>query len=464
MIRSRGSILVGLLWCLALLSIIVIGVLHTATLDLMVVKNHGDLIQAHYLALAGVEKAKALIYQDAISRRRSRVNYSADLANAPQQFRDVPLGRGRFRVFRPGSPEEGGKPVFGISDEESRLNVNSATAEELGKIEGMTPDVIAAILDWRDTDNAVTPGGAEAEYYTSLQPPSLPRNGPLQTIRELLMVRGVSPELLLGRRSSPAGSFDAGESPDEDAPLSEDQEGGWSRLLTVNSSVQNVNAAGDDRIDLKSADESSLTGVKGITPAIAKAIVAARGQNRIGSLADLLDVVPPRPEDAAPPPGNSGGQPTGAPRRVTPPQNAPPPNQAEGSPSGERLVSENLLMDIADDLTTEAEANLPGRVNINTANLLVLSCLPGLSRELAQAIIAYRQSSGFFPNIAWLLKVPGMNRQIFKQVAPRVTARSETFRILSEGKVGSSGARKRIQVIVQVSSTHIDTLSYREDL
>ncbi len=464
MIRSRGSILVGLLWCLALLSVIVIGVLHTATLDLMVVKNHGDLIQAHYLALAGVEKAKALLYQDAITRRRSRLNHTGDLADAPQQFRDVPLGRGRFRVFRPGSPEEGGKPVFGISDEESRLNVNSASAEELEKLEGMTPDVIAAILDWRDTDNAVSPGGAEADYYTSLQPPSLPRNGPLQTIRELLMVRGVSPTLLLGRRSNPAGSFDASAYPDEDELPGEDQEGGWSRLLTVNSSVQNVNAAGDDRIDLKSADETSLTGVQGITPAIAKAIVAARGQNKIENLADLLDVVPPRPEDATPPPANSGGAPTSVVRQAPPPQTAPPPNQAGGPPSGEKLVNEKLLMDIADDLTTEADADLPGRVNINTANLLVLSCLPGISRELAQAIIAYRQSSGFFPNIACLLKVPGMNRQIFKQVAPRVTARSETFRILSEGKVSSSGARKRIQAIVHVGSTHIDTLSYREDL
>ena len=38
--------------CLALLSVVVIGVLHTARMDLLVVKNYGDKIQAHYLALA----------------------------------------------------------------------------------------------------------------------------------------------------------------------------------------------------------------------------------------------------------------------------------------------------------------------------------------------------------------------------------------------------------------------------
>ena len=68
--RAKASILVALLWCLALLSLAVIGVLHTARLDLLVVKNYGDSIQAHYLALAGVEKAKALLYQEAKSRSR----------------------------------------------------------------------------------------------------------------------------------------------------------------------------------------------------------------------------------------------------------------------------------------------------------------------------------------------------------------------------------------------------------
>ena len=121
-------------------------------------------------------------------------------------------------------------------------------------------------------------------------------------------------------------------------------------------------------------------------------------------------------------------------------------------------------MDIADDLTAGSGQEPPGAINLNTASAEVLACLPGLSQELAHAIVSYRKSAGFFPNIAWLLKVDGMNQQIFKQVAAKVTARSETFRILSEGKVTSSGARKRIQVIVRLGASSIETLSYREDL
>ena len=78
--------------------------------------------------------------------------------------------------------------------------------------------------------------------------------------------------------------------------------------------------------------------------------------------------------------------------------------------------------------------------------------------------MAYRRSSGFLPNATWVLKVPGMSREIFKQLAGRVTARSETFRIISEGRIESSGARQRIQAIVHLGKDEIRTLSYREDL
>src|SRR5579863_7419310 len=147
--RQNASILVGLLWCLALLSVVVIGVLHTARMDLLVVKNYGDRIQAHYLALAGIEKAKALLYRDAQDRSRSRKNHSGNFYDDAQQFREVSFGRGVFSVIRRGRPDEGGGIIFGVSDEESRLNVNAASADELSRLQDMTPDVAAAIVNWR---------------------------------------------------------------------------------------------------------------------------------------------------------------------------------------------------------------------------------------------------------------------------------------------------------------------------
>ena len=94
----------------------------------------------------------------------------------------------------------------------------------------------------------------------------------------------------------------------------------------------------------------------------------------------------------------------------------------------------------------------------------MLGWLPGITPELAGEIISYRNSNGFFPNIAWLLKVPGMSRDLFKQLAGRVTARSETFRIVSEGAIASSGVRQRVEAVVHVSSRDVITLAWREDL
>src|ERR1019366_1858351 len=246
--RLRGSVLIGLLWCLALLSVVVIGVLHTSRMDLLVVKNYGDRIQAHYLAVAGIEKAKALLYQEARERSRSGRHHSGKLYEAPEQFRDVTFGRGQFRVFRHGREDEGGRKVYGISDEESRLNVNVASADELGKLYGMAPDVVAAILSWRTADNTATPGGADLEYYASLQPPSQPRNGPLQTVRELLMVRGISRELLLGSDVHQNGML-ATEGDDRDESSLGNLDMGGAGLLTVDSSVKDITASGGDRVN-----------------------------------------------------------------------------------------------------------------------------------------------------------------------------------------------------------------------
>src|ERR1039457_6026180 len=413
--RQKGSILVGLLWCLALLSVIVIGVLHTARMDLLVQKNYGDRIQAHYLALAGIEKARALLYRDAHDRSRSRKNHTGDLYDDEQQFRNVALGRGVFSVIHRGRSDEGGGIIFGVSDEESRLNVNTATADELAKLQNMTPDVATAIVNWRGGDH--TTMAAEAQYYGELQPPYQPRLGPYQTVRELLMVRGVAPDLLLGRDVHQNGMLAMGEKDFAFPGSLESEDLGWAGILTVDSSVQNLNAAGENRVNIQNADESSLTAVHGITPQIARAIVAYRGQHQFQSIADLLEVPPPQNQNQR----GSGG--------------------ANGSDqSGNRVVSENLFMDIADDVTTDNNPSLAGAINLNTAGLDVLVCLPGVSRELAQAVISQRQSGGFFASTGELLKLPEMTRDLFKQIAPFVAARSETFRILSEGKINSTGA------------------------
>lgn len=428
---GQASVLIGVLWCVVLLAVVVVGTLHTTRLDLTAGKYQTDRIQAHYLALAGVEKAKALLYQDAGERSRSGVHHGPGLFNAPELFRDVPLGRGRFQVLRSGTPEEGGAVIHGVSDEESRLNINVADITQLTNIVGLTADIAAAIVDWRDGDNAASPGGAESEFYASLIPPYRPRNAAFPTVRELLMVRGVTPDQL-GNGAPPRTG-----SPGDDSQESivGDNPAGWFPLLTAHSGVEDVDATGSPRISIQTADVAALTGVRGITQPIAQAIVAHRERQRFESLADLLDV-------RAPTPGNQN-------------RNA--------QPTGPTLIDERLFKDIADHLTVEEQSQLDGAININTAAVEVLMCLPGISRPLAQAIVSHRQSNGAFTSVAGLLDVPGITRDLFKPLAPRVAVRSETFRIVGEGQVGSRGVRQRIEVVVHVGRSTVTTLEYRED-
>lgn len=473
--RNRGSILVGLLWCLALLSLVVIGVLHTSRSDLTVMRLYGDRVQARYLALAGIERTKALLFRDAQERSHSGRNHTGELYDDPSRLKDVAFGRGRYRVMRGGSVDEGGGVVFGVSDEESRLNVNVADLGELGKLVGMTSDVLAALGDWRDSDNNPSPAGAELEYYTSQRPPALPRNGPLPTLRELLMVRGMPRELLLGTDLQASGlpelpESEPGESAEASAASSRSGgpafDAGWMGLLTVASGVDNVSGSGVKRVNVQSADETALTGVKGISQDIAKAIVSSRGQNKIESLADLLEVRAASNQGGGRGGrGNPGGGGGGAPV-IDPATGQPIPQPGGGggqANNGPRVIDENLLIEIADELTTVDGEKLNGVVNVNTASVEVLRCLPGMTRELAQALVTYRRSNGFLPNVAWLLRVPGFNREIFKQLAPRVTVRSETFTILCEGRITSTGVRQRIQQVVHVSLQGVETLAYRED-
>lgn len=466
--RGRsGSVLVGLLWCLALLSVLVVGILHSSQRELQLARFHADRIEARYLALAGIEKAKALLYRDARERSRAARNHSGALFNAPEQFKDITLGRGSYRVFRGGRPEEGGGVVFGVDDEESRLNINVASPDEFIRLEGLTPDIAAAIVDWRDENQQVTPGGAELEYYASLRPPSRPRDGRIQTVRELLMVRGVLPAAFLGGDTHLNGLTDEAGDDDADATRTGKQPAtvarGWASSLTVESGVHNLSASGDDRVNIQTADEAALGRVPGITIEIAKGIVAHRGRNKFQSIADLLDVGPAPPAGAGPGPGQgvSGNLlPAAVPGGVGPAAAAPP---GVPNPGGPKLISASLLIDIADLLTLEATSFEPGLMNVNTAGMEALMCLPGVTRELAQSIIGYRASAGYLQSTAALLRVPGMTQDLFKTLAKRVAVRSETFRILAEGRVKSSGVRQRLLATVRVGTQEVQTLACRED-
>ncbi|MDK9708459.1 MAG: type II secretion system minor pseudopilin GspK [Desulforhopalus sp.] len=64
--------------------------------------------------------------------------------------------------------------------------------------------IVDALVDWLDTDERESDHGAENSYYRSLNPPYSCKNGPVEYIEELLLVRGMTPQLLFGTGTTKA--------------------------------------------------------------------------------------------------------------------------------------------------------------------------------------------------------------------------------------------------------------------
>jgi general secretion pathway protein K len=64
-------------------------------------------------------------------------------------------------------------------------------------------EIVDALVDWIDEDDNESDHGAETSYYQSLEKPYSAKNGPVHHIDELLLVRGITPELFFGTEDTP---------------------------------------------------------------------------------------------------------------------------------------------------------------------------------------------------------------------------------------------------------------------
>jgi general secretion pathway protein K len=108
----------------------------------------------------------------------------------------------RVNVSIPRKPFAGGYFKVRIENESGKININYAD-ESLLKImldsfeldDMEKRDIVDSILDWRDADNLHRLNGAEDDYYRSLPDPYDCKDGPFDSIEELLLVKGVTSEL-----------------------------------------------------------------------------------------------------------------------------------------------------------------------------------------------------------------------------------------------------------------------------
>ncbi|MBW1801724.1 MAG: helix-hairpin-helix domain-containing protein [Deltaproteobacteria bacterium] len=76
------------------------------------------------------------------------------------------------------------------------------------------------------------------------------------------------------------------------------------------------------------------------------------------------------------------------------------------------------------------------KVPLNIATAEQLLKIKGMTEELAEAIVKYREKSGFFKKPEDLLKVPGMTKDVYDQLDPQVGSEGDLYCIPKEGDEG----------------------------
>ncbi|MCA9074547.1 MAG: general secretion pathway protein GspK [Planctomycetaceae bacterium] len=262
--QRQGAALVVVLVVIVLLSLSAYTFTELMLAEVEATERYGRGALSQAFADSGVELAAAWLFE--VPEEEPH-----DLYHNPELFQSVLLqdstverGRGRVSLVAPVESDLSGKQIrFGLIDESARLNPNALigfgldeelTREMLMYLPDMTEEIADAILDWVDADDDPRTYGAESDVYLTFSPPYEAKNGPLESVDELLLVAGVTPELLYGEDANRNGLLDPNENDGEATPPFDNADGvlnpGWAEFLTVHSRESNLRPDGTPKINI----------------------------------------------------------------------------------------------------------------------------------------------------------------------------------------------------------------------
>jgi general secretion pathway protein K len=181
---NRGSALLAVLWLSAALAAIAFSVSTTVRSETDRVSTAADGLRASYLATGSVERGIQWMLWGSDYRRK---NGSAFWDyNQPRMTMSFP----------------GGDTIVELIPESAKLNINTASPDDLLRVVlavSGEPDrarqIVDAIVDWRSPGNG---SGMFDQFYFAIDPTFRARHASFEEIEELLLVRGMTPELFYG--------------------------------------------------------------------------------------------------------------------------------------------------------------------------------------------------------------------------------------------------------------------------
>jgi type II secretory pathway component PulK len=393
---------------------------------------------------AGLEAEKAI---EGAARYISNVLAQAEQPGALPAtnrylFAALPIGQATCWMIGPSDSQDPPLMVrFGLADESAKLNLNTATLAMLQYLPRMTPELAAAIVDWRDSNSDVTEGGAESDFYARLNPAYYCKNAPFETVDELRLVNGAYLDILYGEDVNLNGVVDRNENDGEFSPPSDNADGrldaGLLDYVTVHSRSSTTSTNGEQLINVGAAN---------MTQQLAPILQNAFGAERANAI--LRQIAPAGGGGGGGGRGGGGGgaTPTATFRSVL------ELFYRSGMNATEFAQIENSLRN----------PNTNGLVNVNTANEVVLGCIPGIAYDKALALVAHRRSQPTpLTSLAWVKDV--LEQESALQAGPYLTGKTSQFTadIAAVGRHGRG--YRRIKFIFDVSQGP-PRIVHRQDL
>ena len=426
--------LVIVLWIVFGLVALTLYFAHSMTMELKAADNR----------VAGAEAEQAI--EGARRYLSLMLSNNPDLGSIPDlstyQCEAVPVGNAYFWLIGRTNSDSAPQDVvtFGLIDEASKLNLNTATSNMFVNVPRMTQDLVNNILAWRTTNTSN--GGAQSDTYMRLSPPYLCKNAPFETVDELRLVYEMDMETLYGEDANLNGALDPNENDGELLPPRDNSDGrldpGFVEYFTVYSREPTTTTNGTTRANL-----TTLAGVQSLQTNLN----AIFGNSQAMSFLTTAGFFGP------PGRGQRGG----------PTLNT---NALVQSPLQFFTASKMTPVQFALVEPSIRGSRTAGLVNVNTASTAVLACLPGMDYNTAAQITSYRQANQSNANnrntVSWIANVV-TDPTILSQIAPWITGRSYQF-MADVAAVGHNGrGYRRVRFVYDVSGGAPKIL-YRQDL
>jgi DNA uptake protein ComE-like DNA-binding protein len=428
--RQRGSVLILVLWICLGLVVLILYFANSVNSELQAAANRVGETEARQAVAAGTRYAAYILNNYAIDGAVPHSGIAPDPTNdynsAALQVGDQPGDPEFWFIGRDVNNPPTTDPVFCLVDEDSKLNLNTATAAMLNALPmtTMTADFASAIVSWRTKQSQLGSSAAD-NLYTTLDPPRLNKGAPFESVDELRLVYGATLDLLFGEDTNRNGTLDPNEDDGDQSPPHDNQDGvlqpGMFEYVTVFSNQPNTTSSGAARMNITTSQGRQRLGAlltrKGISPGRAAAIVRNVGTGTFGSVADFM--------------------------------------------LASRMTVDEFAL-VHTSITATAGASSPGLVNVNTASVTVLGCIPGIGPNNAASLVAYRLANpSALTSLAWITRV--LSPAAIRRAGPYITDQSYQFSadIAAVGRFGRGYYREKV---IFDTSKGTPRIVYRQDL